>query len=143
MIIDVIIAMHLYTTPTQAIEIKTARAAEIPAQWHDFQECVAARESSGSYTAQNPTSSAQGKYQFLDNNWRHGGSWNVYKRLVKHGVPRREANRVRLVLKQAPIKTWRPKYQDILFAEVITSSEGMGWKHWFLAGSRCNRLAQQ
>ena len=143
--IPIIISAALLITPAQAVEARTvaavSQAAVIPAEWQEFQECVADRESSGSYTAQNPTSSAQGKYQFLDNNWREGGAWNVYKRLIKHGATRKEANRIRLVLREAPIKTWRPKYQEILFAEVLLSGEGKGWAHWYLAGSRCNRLA--
>lgn len=145
--IDLAIAAVLYIGPAQISETTQARtitaarsASAIPNEWKAFQACVADRESSGSYTAQNPTSSAQGKYQFLDNNWREGGAWNVYKRLTKHGATRKEANRIRLVLREAPIKTWRPKYQEILFAEVLLSGEGMGWKHWYLAGSPCNKL---
>ncbi len=40
-------------------------------QAHPFLSCVRAHESKGSYTAQNPRSSASGAYQFLDSTWRN------------------------------------------------------------------------
>ena len=40
-------------------------------QAHPFLSCVRARESKGSYTAQNPRSTASGAYQFLDSTWRN------------------------------------------------------------------------
>ncbi len=40
-------------------------------QAHPFLSCVRARESKGSYTAQNPSSTASGAYQFLDSTWRN------------------------------------------------------------------------
>jgi len=144
--IDIVIAAMIYTSPAEqpavrSSNIAAARAArDIPEHLEDFQACVAQRESSGRWNAQNPVSSAQGKYQFLDSQWRQGGAWNVWKRLVRHGYDRSTAKIVRQKLMATPIKRWKPVFQDILFAEVLTSGEGMGWRHWYLAGSKCNRL---
>lgn len=144
--IDVALSLVLSIGPMQQPEIVHARnvvaartAADIPRKWKDFQHCVSARESGHSYRAQNRNgSSAQGKYQFLDNKWRHGGGWNVYKSLVKHGYDKPTAKRLLARLHALPIKRWKPIYQEILFSYVITSKEGMGWRHWYLAGSPCN-----
>ena len=145
--IDFALAAVLYIAPAEqptAVRIQNisaARAArDIPNEWEDFQECVAARESSGRYNAQNPVSSAQGKYQFLDNKWRHGGAWNVWKRLIRYGYDKDTAKRVRERLMDTPIKKWRPVYQDILFAEALLSGQGFGWKHWYHPGSKCNQM---
>lgn len=147
--IDIAITAILAFTPIQKPETVPARtitaiaaAADLPAEWEPFQRCVAERESHSNYRSSNRSSSAQGKYQFLDNSWRQGGAWNVWKSLIAHGASKREANRIRRVLMQAPIKTWRGHYQEILFVSVVTSRDGMGWRHWFLAGSPCNRLAR-
>lgn len=141
-------AVMIGPVPTDATmaQVQNARAvaaaSDIPDKWEPFQECVAKRESHSNYRSFNRSSSAMGKYQFLDNSWRHGGAWNVWKSLIRHGATRAEAKRVRLALMEAPIRKWRGVYQEILFAYVITSREGMGWRHWFLAGSPCNRLAR-
>ena len=124
-------------------------ARTIPAPWHAFTECISARESGWgrtpdpmkSYRAANPSSSAQGRYQFLDRSgWREGGSWNVFKRLIRHGYDRDTAKRVRARLAATPIRDWKPVYQDIAYAEALLSGDGYGWRHWHLAGSPCNRL---
>lgn len=148
MIIESIFSIALIIPQQQPEQVRTINrqaarsAAHIPREWEPFRQCVAERESGHSYRAQNPVSSAQGKYQFLDNNWRHGGGWNVYKALTKHGYDRPTAKRVLHRLHATPIKKWRPIYQEILFAYVLTSREGKGWRHWYLAGSRCNTLAR-
>jgi hypothetical protein len=144
--IDTLIAAAIWIGPTQqpdaiqSINRTAARAArDIPTAWEPFQACVIKRESGGRVNAQNPKSSAQGLYQFLDNKWRHGGGWNVKKRLIRFGYDKATATFVLRKLHATPIKKWRPVYQDILFAEVIENSR-IGWKHWYLAGSRCNGL---
>jgi hypothetical protein len=148
--IDIALSLVLSIGPMQQPEaihtrnvIAARSAAEIPKNWEAFQDCVSARESGNSYRAQNRSSSAQGKYQFLDNHWRHGGGWNVYKSLVKNGYDKATAKRLLKRLHALPIKRWKPIYQEILFASVLTSGEGMGWRHWFLAGSKCNRLVKR
>lgn len=114
-----------------------ATAARIPAAWEPFRDCVVNRESHGNPRAQNPVSSAQGKYQFLDNNWRRGAGWNVYSRLRDAGMPRPQARRILARLHETPIKQWREEYQDAAFAFVILIPRG--WRHWS-GGHGCDRL---
>lgn len=49
---------------------------------NSFLSCVRQRESGGSYTAQNPSSSASGAYQYLDSSWQALGY------AAKYGVPK-------------------------------------------------------
>lgn len=140
MIENLVFAMSIMI-PSQRPEIAQARivatAGRIPAAWLPFQECVVNRESHGNPRAQNPISSAQGKYQFLDNNWRHGAGWNVYSRLRDAGMPRPQARRILAKLHVTPIKYWREEYQDAAFAFVILVPRG--WRHWS-GGNGCNNL---
>ena len=114
-----------------------ATAGRIPAAWEPFRDCVVNRESHGNPRAQNPVSSAQGKYQFLDNSWRRGAGWNVYNRLRDAGMPRPQARRILARLHETPIKQWREEYQDAAFAFVILIPRG--WRHWS-GGHGCNTL---
>ncbi len=132
--------------PARLANIAAARQArEIPQEWEAFTLCISNRESgygndhpSKSYRAKNPASSASGRYQFLDASWREGGAWNVWKRLMRTGYDRAKATYVRKKLQATPIREWKPVWQDILYAEVLLSGEGKGWRHWHLAGSPCN-----
>ena len=114
-----------------------SQAAQIPHEWRPFAECVVKRESNGNPRAQNPVSSAQGKYQFLDNHWRIGAGWNVYSRLRDAGMPRREARAILSDLHSKPIKRWPEAYQDAAFVFVILIPRG--WRHWS-GGHGCNNL---
>jgi hypothetical protein len=153
--IDLILASALYISPlpmqdassaVRVVNISAARQArQIPKEWEAFTLCISERESgygndhpSKSYRAKNPASSASGRYQFLDTSWRQGGAWNVWKRLIRNGYDRATAKYVRMKLMATPMREWRPVYQDILYAEVILSGEGKGWRHWYLAESECN-----
>ena len=113
-----------------------ATAARIPTAWEPFRACVVARESNGDPTAENRASSAQGKYQFLDRQWRRGAAWNVYHRLRAAGMPRSHARLILTRLHATPIKRWAEPYQDVAFASVILIPRG--WRHW--SGDRCNTL---
>jgi len=53
--------------PASAQARIVATAARIPTAWEPFRGCVVNRESHGNPRAKNPVSSAQRKYQFLDN----------------------------------------------------------------------------
>ena len=126
---------------TEAPSVHPARAitaaGQIPAAWQPFRDCVVKRESNGNPRAQNPISSAQGKYQFLDNAWRHGAGWNVYKRLRDAGMSRATALPILRELHATPIKRWREAYQDAAFAFAILVPGG--WRHWS-GGRGCNSL---
>lgn len=76
----------------------------------------------------------------MDASWRNGGAWNVWKRLIRYGYSKEIALKVRERLMGTPIRYWKPVYQDVLYAEVILSGDGKGWKHWYLAGSPCNSM---
>jgi len=111
-----------------------AAATILPARWVPFARCVSARESHNSYTARNPHSSAQGRWQFLDRLWRSPLAYMVAARLKDHGMPAPMARTIRITLQRTEIAAWPPRYQDIGFAAVITSG---GAHHWALAGSIC------
>jgi hypothetical protein len=125
--------------PSRGVHAASIRAAAtIPPNLRPFAQCVSARESSGSYTARNPASSAQGRWQFLDRTWRHGLAHMVTARLRDHGLPKPTARRVLRLLQATPIYRWPGPYQDTGWIEVVQRG---GWRHWYLTGSRCNALA--
>lgn len=138
MITEAALAAALLITPTSATE----RAAELPAAQEQYRECVAKRESHHNPQARNRTSSASGKYQFLDSQWRHGLAYMVAAELRDHGHP--EPRAVRKELQRKPIHTWPEAYQDVAFAAVL-NAEGpwSGAKHWRLVGSYCDRLVKR
>jgi len=112
-------------------------AATVPAKDKRWAQCVLTRESGGVLhnkqsreTARNPTSSAAGRWQFLQA-WQHGGSFMVKDRLVKFGIPVAEAKQVRKYLGTTPIHKWDGIWQDVLFNEVIAR----GGKHHWNGGS--------
>ena len=140
MIENLLFAASMIIPNEQPASIQTriiSQAAQIPREWRPFAECVVKRESNGNPRAQNPVSSAQGKYQFLDNHWRNGAGWNVYSRLRDAGMPRPQARRILARLHETPIKQWREEYQDAAFAFVILIPRG--WRHWS-GGHGCNTL---
>ena len=125
--------------PSRSIHAAVVRqASAIPGSWRPFAECVSDRESSGSYSARNPSSSAQGRWQFLDISWRQNGGLHfmVAKRLRAFGLPSTAAADVRQYLADTPIAEWPGPYQDTGFVAVILSG---GWHHW--KGAYCDRLA--
>ncbi len=116
-------------------------AAHIPAAQQPFAECVAKRESNGNPKARNRTSSAMGKYQWLDNQWRHGLAHMTAWRLKDHGLTRAQAREIRAWLRARPITKWPEPVQDVAFmASLNARGPWSGWRHWYLAGSRCNTL---
>lgn len=79
--IDAAEVAHQTQAVAQAVE-----AHRRSVQNHPFLACVRAHESGGNYTAQNPSSSASGAYQFLTSTWR-----NVSARAGHPGYPRASA----------------------------------------------------
>lgn len=69
--------------------------------------------------------------------WNDGGAWNVQKRLIRFGATRQQARAVRVYLQSTPIHRWHGAYQDMAAYEALQNG---GWRHWYLAGSRCNGL---
>lgn len=118
------------------------QAAIIPSHQRAFAECVSDRESGGDYRAENPTSTASGRWQFLDSRWREGLAWMVAARLRDHGLSASESRRIRLVLRSTDISEWSPQYQDAGFIAVLNARGPFsGWRHWYHPDSRCNSLA--
>lgn len=134
MILETILAGVIATSPID-------RAAHIPTAWQPFAQCVSARESRHSYRARNRSSSAQGRWQFLDNSWRIRGGieWIVSRQLKRQGMAWSDrAGWVRR-LDATPIYRWPAWAQDAAFVGVVTE-RASGWRHWHLTGSRCNGL---
>ena len=129
----------------RATRVTTIRAASIvPGPWRKFAVCVLDRESGGTLSrqssgsgARNPSSSAQGRWQFLDRLWRDSLATQVAARLREHGMPRAEAALLRGWLQDRDIASWPGALQDVGFIEVI---ERGGWRHWALHGSLCGHF---
>ncbi len=129
---------HWVTQPSRSAYVSVIRqGAAIPPAWQPFADCVSDRESGGSYTARNPSSSAQGRWQFLDTSWRVNGGLHhmIVKRLRAHGLPDQAAVQLRRHLRDTPIAEWPGPFQDTGFVAVILSG---GAHHW--NGPGCNRL---
>lgn len=127
------------TAGTAAV-IPVAAVSRIPDRWSRFAHCVSLRESHHNYRAKNRTSSASGRWQFLDRAWRKSLSYMVRDRLIEHGTPKAHANSIQRKLAKTPIQKWAPWAQDAGFVAVITSDNGRGWRHW-ANGGKCDRLA--
>lgn len=95
-------------------------------------KCIMDRESSFSYHAANPTSSARGAYQFLDNNWRDGLVHMFIKESKKtdDGLVK-EARK----LFGKPIHKWNRYWQDRAFFTAWRFGEGK--HHWYHSSIRC------
>lgn len=118
------------------------RSAIVPTAWRDFAVCVLRRETGGVLNnkqsredARNGSSSAAGRWQFLSA-WQRGGSFMVRDRLIRFGMPKDDARKIRRYLASTPIHRWDGWFQDVLFVEVI---ERGGWRHW-TGGHGCDAL---
>ena len=118
-------------------------AAFIPEKWRPFSKCVLDRESGGRLTeknsgegAKNPRSSASGRWQFLDSQWRSGLASMVASRLRDEGVPAKHTKGLRAHLESRPINKWDGWFQDIGHRAVLAAG---GWRHWS-GGNGCNSL---
>ncbi len=118
------------TRPSRSVHASSIRrAATIPPRLRPWASCVSDRESSGSYTARNPSSSAQGRWQLLDRAWRVNGGieYVVARRLTAFGVPRPTVKVIRQHLDRTPIYRWPAPFQDAAFLQIV--QEG-GAHHW-------------
>lgn len=137
MLPDLILTLALHSgerhaAPTDAEIIATA--ARVPGRWQAFARCVSHRESHGNYRARNPYSSAQGRWQFLDRQWRSPLAYMVAERLKAKGITGAKAKAIRLHLQRVEIARWPGRLQDVGFVSVVTSG---GAHHWRLSGSVC------
>lgn len=59
-------------------------------------------------------------------------------------MPAAQAVELRAWLRAREIATWPENLQDVAFAASL-NAEGSwsGWRHWYLAGSKCNGLARR
>jgi outer membrane biosynthesis protein TonB len=88
-------------------------------RWENVRKCIVKRESNGQYGARNPSSSAQGAYQFLDNLWRKVLAQKLNKPALA-GVP---------------IASWSRIDQDRSFW--IVFANGAGKSHWNYPAKQC------
>jgi len=145
MIESIILAGALLSGPatagTAAVEQAQAAASAIPRAWRPFASCVSDRESHGNYAARNRSSSASGRWQFLDNAWRVRGGieWIVVRQMKKHGASWEVRKRWYARLSATPIYRWPAWAQDAAFVGVVTERP-TGWRHWSLPGHRCQSL---
>jgi len=145
MIESIVLASVLMAGPSTAgtavVEQAQTAASVIPKVWRPFAECVSKRESNGNYRARNPRSSAQGRWQFLDEAWRVRGGieWIVLRQLKKQGVGWEQRKRIYWQLTRTRIQLWPAWAQDAAFVGVITE-RSTGWRHWSLPGHRCQSL---
>ena len=135
---EAVLAAAIALTPMSAAQ----QAATIPDPQRAFASCVSHRESHGNYKARGDESSARGRWQFLDQQWRHGLAYMVAERLRHFGRSRHESKRVRIHLQSVSIDRWPAYAQDAAFVAVLNArGPWSGWRHWYLPGSKCNALA--
>jgi hypothetical protein len=111
----------------ERVPVSDYRGVHYSKRWEPFRKCVVWRESRGDYRARNSRSSAAGAYQFLASQWRDS---------LVHMIRPEHGKRVNVLFK-VPLHKWPKFYQDAAFWTVL--DRGNGWRHWYLAGSSCNR----
>lgn len=138
--IALVLAISMLTSsPAHAADFKLAAAA-IPKSQAAYAECVSFHESRHNYKAIGDRSSARGRWQFLDKQWRHGLSFMVANRLVEYGMPKSKVEKVVKHLQSKSIDAWEPVYQDIGFVAALNAKHSWsGWRHWGV-NSECNKL---
>ena len=126
-----------------ALTTSIKHAAAIPQDQIQFAQCVSTRESHGNYKARHHEagSTASGRWQFLDKQWRHGLSFMVTERLAHFGADRKTVKEIRQHLLSTSINHWEPQYQNIAFVAALNAKgKWSGAHHWYIRGSRCNEL---
>lgn len=102
-----------------------------------FMSCVSHRESRGIPTAVSESGKHRGKYQVTPA-MGVGMSWNILPWLKTwHPNPVKYAE----TLRKTPMNKWPERVQDAAFVFTLHhTGKWSEWQHWYLAGSRCNRL---
>ena len=133
------VAFLLVTPNANAVDYKTA-AARVPKDQVGYAQCISHHESRGNYKAVGDQSSARGRWQFLDKQWRHGLSFMVANRLVDYGMPKSKTKKLVKHLQSKSIDAWEPIYQDVGFVAALNAKyHWSGWTHWAV-NSECNKL---
>ena len=103
-----------------------------------FMHCVAHRESRGVPTAVSQSGRHRGKFQVTDA-MRVGMSWNVLPWLKTW---HHNASRYAAQLRHTPMNRWPESVQDAAFVFTLhhNGQRWVGWRHWYLSGSACNKL---
>jgi hypothetical protein len=130
----------IFSLPSVGVLDYEGAAARIPSEQTAFAKCISHYESRGDYKATSPHSSASGKWQFLDKQWRRGLSFMVANRLVDYGMPAWQRKPLIKRLQSKPIESWSPIHQDIGFVAALNAREPWsGWRHWQI-NEDCVRL---
>jgi hypothetical protein len=138
-VVSIVAAFLLLTPNANAVDYKTA-AAKVPKDQIAYAKCVSHHESRGNYKAVGDQSSARGRWQFLDKQWRRGLSFMVAHRLVEYGMPKSKVKDLVKDLQSKSIDRWNPIYQDVAFLAALNAKyQWSGWKHWSV-NSKCNEL---
>lgn len=139
--IALILAISMLTSsPANAAMDYKLAAAKVPTDQRSYAKCISHHESRGDYKAIGDVSSARGRWQFLDKQWRHGLSFMVANRLVEFGMPKSKVEKLVKHLQSRSIDAWEPVYQDIGFVAALNAKHHWsGWTHWSV-NSKCNHL---
>lgn len=106
-----------------------------------FRKCVIRRESNGHYFSRNRSGHA-GAYQFNDAAWRVSLTYMIRPEL-RALIGTRAADVAIERLRLHPVNRWSRWVQDMAFHTALNFEGPMsGWRHWYLAGSKCNGLAR-
>lgn len=114
--------------PVIPVDVQTSR----------FMECVSFRESRNDSTAVSRTGKHRGKYQATPAMAR-GMAWHLLPWLKTWHA---DAKGYAMQLRRTPMNRWPEEMQDAAFILTLhhNGKRWSGWRHWYLAGSRCNAL---
>lgn len=132
------ISVLLLATVVAASSPVTVPAIHTDAATVAFMHCVAERESRGKPTAVSHSGKHRGKYQVTPA-MGVGMSWHVLPWLKTW---RKDAVAYSATLRRTPMNKWPERVQDAAFVLTLhhDGDRWSGWRHWYLAGSRCNKL---
>ena len=133
----VVVAVVAAAAPAEADHFKMAKSKYRGQYWTaDLAPCryaIMHRESGGSYTAKNSSSSARGAYQFLDRAWRES-LVHMMRKETRRDYPDRLEMLEELV--DVNIRYWPRFWQDHAFYRVANGTKN-GLRHWNPLPSAC------
>ena len=103
-----------------------------------FEDCVGFRESRNDPTAVSRTGKHRGRFQVTPAMAR-GMAWHLLPWLRTWHA---DATGYAMQLRRTPMNQWPVEMQDAAFVLTLhhDGKKWSGWRHWYLAGSECNRL---